>query len=171
MRVETITKPIGIAMNAAQKAKSWIQLDYHDPATVGVTITPADGDLFAMTKEMAIRGCQIGSRLNEFDTQISGVWEVLKEWASEHRQYVDKAFLALKGSGFLFLVIQKEPTYNRVLEDSLTDLDIKIAQNHDFQLIHLSVLAIPDSSEETIRTFLPLQGSMANDHANRDESS
>lgn len=154
-----------------QKGRPWIQLDCNDPATIGVTITPPNGDLLAMTKAMAIRACQLGSRLEELDSQILEVWEVLKAWASDHRHNISKAFLASRGTGFLFLVVQKESEYNHELEDALTELDILIAQNQEYQLVNLSVLSIPNSSDETIRTFLPSQGSMADDDAHRDGSS
>jgi hypothetical protein len=65
------------------------------------------------------------------------------------------------------LVIQRGEHFDQKLEDDLTDLDVEIARDADYDLIKLNVLCLPNCSEDTIRSFLPPNGSLVYDHAKR----
>jgi len=51
------------------------------------------------------------------------------------------------------------------LEDSLTELDIQIAQDKESKLISLSVLALPKTTDSDINSFIDPQFSMEYSHA------
>ena len=65
----------------------------------------------------------------------------------------------MRDAGLLFLVVLKEKPFNQKIEDSLTELDIAIAQDDDLDLIKLSVLALPKASKDSIESFLYLHPS------------
>jgi hypothetical protein len=48
----------------------------------------------------------------------------------------------------------KGMSYDRQLEDELTDLDLSIAKDEDFDLLSVSVLAIPRVDEDGIKSFI-----------------
>jgi hypothetical protein len=137
-------------------------------STAGMTATLPDGDTFTLTKEVAIRACNPGAELNRLHEQISALMEELTDWIEEHGPNVEIACLTLRSKGFQFLVVQRDKPSDSELEDALTDLDIRVAQSVNFDLIRLSVLALPNASEATIRSFLPPTGSLVYSNARRD---
>lgn len=79
----------------------------------------------------------------------------LKHWIATREDSIAEAYLVLKGDHFQFLVVMKGKAHDSALEDALTDLDMAVAQNPDYDLIRLSVLAIPAFGEDVVRSFLP----------------
>ena len=126
-----------------------------DPSVAGVTVHPEDGDLFSLTKQMIERSGRFAARFEAFDKQLAALRRDLEAWSVRHSNTVKEVFLVLKGDYFLFLVVLKEKNHDGALEDALTDLDMKIAQDPDYDLINLSVLALPAFAEDAIRSFLP----------------
>ena len=158
-------------MSLATTNRQWVQLHLSDPHVAGVTVTPPEGDdLFSLSREMVMRAGRLAAHLDEIDAQLAAVQEVVQSWCRSQVDRISNAYVVLKGDGFLFLVVQKSKEYDRTLEDSLTDLDIEIAQNPEFNHIHLSVLAIPAFSEEAIESFLPNRKSVKSQNAQRTES-
>lgn len=142
-------------MSAAIKKNPWIQLRMDDPSIVGVTVHPEDGDLFSLIKQMIARSGQITHQIETFESQPAALRSELEAWASQRVDAVREVFLVLKGDHFQFLVVLKGTVHDDALEDALTDLDLSVAQNPDFDLINLSVLALPAFAEDVIRSFLP----------------
>ena len=142
-------------MSATIASNTWISLRVGDPAVAGVTIHSQDGDLFALTKQMIARAGRIAAGIEAFDNQLTALRAELEGWAAQRADLIDQVFLALKGDQFLFLVVLKGKAYNGIFEDDLTELDMSIAQNPDYDLIPLSVLALPACAEDVIRSFLP----------------
>jgi hypothetical protein len=163
--------PGGI-MGVATTRKQWIQLRMGDPAVAGVTVHAEDGDLFSLTKQMIERSGRIAAHIERFDQQLAALKRDLEVWSSEHSDSVEEVFLALKGDHFLFLVVLKGKAHDGLLEDALTDLDMRVAQEPDYDLINLSVLALPAFAEDAIRSFLPQRTGPKGEggNAERDES-
>jgi len=147
--------------------RRWLHLKFDD-STPGLVITPSDGDRFALVKEMVIRGCKISAELDRLDQQIQTLMCELADWIDEHGENIERAYLTFRGEGFQFLVIQWDKPSDSALEDALTDLDIKVAQSVNYDLIRLSVLAMPQATEATIESFLPPTGSLVYRNARRD---
>ena len=141
-----------------------------DPALAGVTVLPENGDLFSLTKQMIARSGQIAYKIDAFESQLAALRLELEAWALHRAKVVDEAFLVLKGEHFLFLVVLKGTAYDGAFEDDLTELDIRVAQNPDYDLINLSVLALPAFAEDVIRSFLPQRAEDAQSDAERAES-
>ncbi len=160
-------------MGVSTAKKQWIQLRMGDPDLGGVTVHPEDGDLFSLTKQMIARFGRLASQIEAFENQLTSLKRDLETWSSAHSDAVDDAFLVLKGDHFLFLVVLKGKTHDGDLEDALTDLDIQVAQDPRYELINLSVLALPAFAEEAIRSFLPhrMGPKGEGENAERDESS
>lgn len=156
-------------MASAAKTKSWIQLDCKDQ-DARVVVTPDDGDRFAITMELAIRGCKIASQLDKFNKQLSILMGHLADWTDQYIEDIDKVYLGIKDDGLQFLVVRRSKRYNRDLEDALTNLDIAIAQDSDLDLIQLSVLALPKTSTASVQSFLPRRGSLVYQNAKRSRS-
>ena len=134
---------------------SWIQLRMDDPSVSGVTVHPEDGDLFSLSKEMIVRSGRIVGQMEILDEQLAALRLELEAWASKRSDVVANAYLILKGDHFLFLVVLKGTACDENLEDDLTDLDLNVARNPEYDLIKLSVLALPAFGKDVIRSFLP----------------
>ena len=142
-------------MSVATTKKQWIQLRLGDPNLAGVTVHPEDGDLFALTKQMIARSGRIAYEIEAFENQLEALKRELDAWFAGRSDSVAEAFLVLKGDYFLFLVVTKGKAHDSGLEDALTDLDMKVAQDPDYHLVNLSVLALPAFAEDAIQSFLP----------------
>jgi hypothetical protein len=158
-------------MNVATPKKQWIQLRLGDSSLAGVTVHPEDGDLFSLTKQMIARSGQISYQIEAFENQLETLKRDLESWFARRSDSVAEAFLVLKGDHFLFLVVTKGKAHDGDLEDALTDLDMKVAQDSDYDLINLSVLALPAFAEDAIQSFLPHRGASKGerDNAEREE--
>jgi len=158
-------------MNAAPAAKQWIQLRMADPGLAGVTVDPGDGDLFSLTRQVITRLGRVAHQFQEFETQLAALRRELEKWTAARADVIAEAFLVLKGDYFQFLVVMKGKAYDGALEDALTELDMAVAQNPGYDLIRLSVLAIPAFGEDVIRSFLPpyVDSKGASDDAEREE--
>lgn len=141
-------------MSATAPARQWIQIDMADSSLAGVTVRPEDGDLFSLSRQMITRLGRIAQQIDEFERQLANLRRDLEKWVAARAGSIAKAFLVLKGDHFLFLVALKGKRHDDALEDALTDLDMAVAQNPDYDLISLSVLALPAFAEDTIQSFL-----------------
>ena len=87
---------------------------------------------------------------DQFDLLVSH----LAEWLRDRRSDIRDAYLTVCDTGLLFVVVRNSREYERDFEDSLTDLDIEIANDSAYDLIRMDVLALPDVSEDSVRSFL-----------------
>jgi hypothetical protein len=154
---------------SAISIKRWIRLDQSDDET-GVMVSPENEDRFALSMELAIRGCKLGSQLDRLSQQIGMLLHKLHEWVRAHNQQVDQAYVVIRGDGLLFLVVQKEKRFNAEIEDELTQLDMEIAQAIDFDLVAFSVLALPKSDKDVITSFLTQDSTVTYRNAERSDS-
>ena len=120
---------------------------------------------------MIARSGQLAYRIEAFENQLAALTSELEAWASRRADVVREVFLVLKGDHFQFLVVLKGTAHDGDLEDDLTNLDMSIARNLDYDLINLSVLALPAFAEDVIRSFLPnhIKVEDSADHAKRTE--
>ena len=130
-----------------------LQLNYKAKGQT-VVITPEDEDRFCVTVQEAIRACSAGQSYVVFDKQFRKLTEKIASWLKSNSKDIYKAYLTVRDSDILFFIVRKSVAYNREFEDFLTDFDISIAEDVNFNKIRMSVLAIPKSPQETISSFL-----------------
>lgn len=134
---------MGIARELTSKKGSQV-IELHFANREGrVCVVPPDNDLMAMPVDMAIAACQAFNTQIRFKSQFDQLLEKLGEWLEQRRDALDDAFLTLRDSGLLFLVVTKSHQHDEDLISDLTDLDLEIAQEPDYDLISLSVHAVP----------------------------
>ena len=78
----------------------------------------------------------------------------LAEWIHTRVDMLSDAYLTVRDAGLLFVVVRKIRRYDSDFEDKLTDLDVEVANNPDYNLIKMDVLALPNSSDESIKSFV-----------------
>lgn len=119
-----------------------------------VVVTPEDQDRYVTTVDRTIEALRIFNDKDAFDRKFKALQQRLAEWLRDNRNLIDRAFLTLRDSRLLFVVVQKGRAYDSDFEDSLTELDLEIANTADFDQMPLSVLALPACSDTTLGSFL-----------------
>lgn len=140
-------------MVTAETKTEYIRLDYHGEGQK-VIVTPQNQDRFMLSVREAAIACQMADDSNSFIQQFKELLENLASWLKRHGSKVERAFVTIRDAGFVFLVVQRNKSYNREFEDLLTELDMSIAQDQNLNLIRLNVLALPKSSKESYESFL-----------------
>lgn len=120
-----------------------IRLHYEDRTRQVVVTAKEDKGRFVTTVEAAIEACAARQNAAEFCSQFQELLRHLDEWIKTHRKKISKAFVTVRDTGLLFLILQHSPEYDRALEDELTELDVEIAQDVCYSLLNLNVLALP----------------------------
>lgn len=133
--------------------KEPIQLQYCEKDRK-VVVTPSDNDRFVLSVEEAAMACRSMKQLLVFNDQFEHLLSHLAQWMEDHKSKIKKAFVTVRDAGLMFLLVQNQVRFDGEFEDILSDLDIEIAQNPEYSLIHLSVLALPNCSQEGYESFL-----------------
>lgn len=119
-----------------------------------VLVHTDSNDKFLLTMEEAVKACRAWNHLAEFHRQMDELMGKLSEWVRENAHRAKEAYLGVKPSGLLFLVVMSGKKFDESLEDSLTDLDIEVANSRDFSHLRLDVMAIPDGPRDCIDSFM-----------------
>jgi hypothetical protein len=137
-----------------QQRVTYVLLDEDDDRSV--VVRPRDNDKFMVTSKEAVAACFAYDKfVSGTNKQVAELMGRLSLWVKDHRQYIKSAFVTFRmGNSMLFLVMQKEPLFDPMLSEHLTDLDIEIANDASFDLIDLDVMAIPPVSRESAEAFL-----------------
>ncbi len=140
----------------------WIHLDHADDAEV--VVTTEAGDVFTLPLQAAIQACGSAEKVNLFRKQFGSMLGMLSTWLDANSAAVQQAFVTFRDAGLLFLVVRNASRFDDAFEDSLTDLDLAVAQDENLGLIELSVLALPKSSQESVAAFLSPTFSLKHQH-------
>ncbi|MHB1424924.1 MAG: hypothetical protein ACYC3I_17265 [Gemmataceae bacterium] len=119
-----------------------------------VWVESDDENRFLMTVEAVVRACKTHGRFAEVGKQLRKLARKLTEWLDVHPEDIQEAYLTVRDSGLLFLIVRKTKPFNEALEDALTELDLEIANDETLDLIRFSVLALPATSVESVQSFL-----------------
>lgn len=120
-----------------------------------ITVVPEDEDRFILSVEAAVKACQAHDKTVRFSKQFSeSLQKRLAAWISERQEKIFKAFLTIRENGLLFVVVMRGAHYDRAFEDELSNLDLEIANDPELDLIHLDVIALPESSASAYGSFL-----------------
>lgn len=114
----------------------------------------SDGDTFYVAIADAARACLSVDKMKEFAPRFRAFLQVLEQWVAANKARIKSAHLTIRERDMLFLVMQREQEFDPGLSDALTDLDMAIAQNPEYQMIDMEVLAIPAVGERSMKAFL-----------------
>jgi hypothetical protein len=141
-------------MNATSGRQAEIIELHFENEGARVRVVPSDKDLLVLSVSMAVEACRAYANQIRFNDQHDMLLSRLWGWINQHLDKVGNAFITSRDDGMLFLVVLREKRFDKEIEDELTQLDIDVANDRDFDLIRLSVHAVPDCSEDEYRSFL-----------------
>jgi len=112
-----------------------------------------DRDKFIKTVDEAIAACRAYEYKGKFKGQFNKLISQLRNWAISRQDKVEKAFLTVRDSGLLFLVVRKSIPYDDDFENELIHLDAEVANSSSFSEIDLEVLALPNCGKDNYGSF------------------
>ncbi len=118
-----------------------------------VVVEAKDGDRFVVQTKKAIAALKAIGGARSFEAQLGLLLNRLAGWAIDQAG-ISNVFLTLGDGGFLFLAIKDDVEYDEVLEESLSDLDLDLANSPDLDMIRLDVMALPKVGEVALDSFL-----------------
>ncbi len=118
-----------------------------------VTVTPEDESRFCIKVRRAIEILQQANRENDFRDQFTLLLRELAQWLNTQHN-VTRAFLSQRDGVLAFVVVRDSLEYDDDLEDTVSDLDFKIATDPDLNLIRMDAIALPTVSDKAIGSFL-----------------
>jgi hypothetical protein len=130
-----------------------IDLHFEDDSG-GVRITPPDRDLMVLSVKEAVEACRAFNDQIAFKDQFDQLLDRLGAWIKARQEKISQVFITTRDAGLLLLVVTKFAGYDADFEAELTELDMEIANDADFSLIPLGVLAIPTCPPDSVHSFL-----------------
>lgn len=128
-----------------------VQLDWANKDGT-VTVTPRDQDRYALKVHQAIELLRVAGEQSKFEAELQILLKKLATWLSL-QSGIDTAFVTVRDGGLLFVVVRDNAECDDEFEDSLTDVDIDIANDPDLNRIRLDVLSLPKASPCALDTF------------------
>lgn len=123
-----------------------------------VLVVSRSEDRFFMLAQEAVEACRAANDSARFSQQFSDLLDNLSTWIEANKLKIHLAQIAVRENDLLFLVTQVAAAYDDDLMDSLSTLDIDVANSDRFSLIRLNVLAIPNAPDEASTAFIAAPG-------------
>jgi hypothetical protein len=142
----TVSQSGGRAVEFAQQLV-WREEDGH------VTVTARDEDRFVVGLHRAVEALQQVAQAEQFERQLRLLLRIIAEWLNKTKS-VDKAFLTVRDGMLCLLIVREAVEYDEEFEDTLSALDIDIANDVHLSLIRMSSIALPMVSDEAFASFL-----------------
>ncbi len=118
-----------------------------------IVVVPEDQDRYVVKVGRVIELLGLASRADRFQQQLTLLQRELAGWL-QNTDGIKQAFLTLRDGALLFVVIRNQPVYDESFENSLSDLDFRIANDPDLELIEMNVIALPPLSRSSLDSFL-----------------
>jgi hypothetical protein len=118
-----------------------------------IVVVPQNQTRFKLKLNRAVEILQQAHNEAKFAIQFELLLTLLARWI-KGRVDIRDAFVTIRDSALLFIVVRAECEYDEQFEDELSRLDIEIANDVDLDLIGMDVLALPPVSADALESFL-----------------
>ena len=110
-----------------------IHIDWRD--TRQVVYKDQDNHIGVTTPSAVVEACKDHFQKKQAGEQFGELLDKLGTWVFERSDDIFKSFITVHDNALLFLIVTNSTNYNDKLQDSITDLDIEIANDPDFSTI------------------------------------
>lgn len=114
----------------------------------------SNGDRFIHTAADTVAFGALGCGLMNIRKQMVDLCERLQRWCIGRRDKVQSAYLTFAGDYFELVVRQRSETFDEELEEALSELDLEIANDEQFDILEVGVQSVPACDEESLIAFL-----------------
>ena len=125
-----------------------------EPKGIVIITSPEDEDRFEMTVGDAARACKQWEATKEFRAKFDIMLRRIGRWIYEHRDSVKRGIVTVRDRGLMLIVMVPFAEMNPEFEVELSNLDVGIANDADLDDIQLSVMSMPEVTEECLQSFL-----------------
>jgi hypothetical protein len=139
-------------MSTAELENAVVRLEW-SLSDGNVVVTARDQDRFVIKLNRAISILQQGQQAERFGYQFNLLLRMLAEWLRD-REGIANAFLTDRDGALAFVVVRESRQYDDDFEDAISDLDFRLANDPDLDLVTLDVIALPAASESALSSFL-----------------
>lgn len=139
--------------NGTQQHQSLVELHWENVEGRVKVVLPGS-DIMLLQMDAAVQACRAFHKQVIFGDQLKMLLQGLAEWIDSRIDQLSDAYLTVRDAGLLFVVVRKGRQYDSDFESKLTDLDVEVANDSDYNLIKMDVLALPNSSNESINSFV-----------------
>lgn len=119
-----------------------------------VHVVDASRSNLVMTIEQAVRACHAYESQLKFQHQFETLLDRLGQWWEQRRAKIEKAWVTVRDTGLLFVVVQKEVQLDQSLEDDVTCLVSEVLCSEDFSLIRLEAITLPRCEGDGVSSFV-----------------
>jgi hypothetical protein len=119
-----------------------------------VTVTPREQDRFVLKMRRAIEILQQAGEAERFHDQFNLLLRMLAEWLRSHQDAVAKAYLTDRDGALAFVVVRTSCEYDDDFEDVVSELDFRVANDPDLNLLKMDVIALPLATDAAITSFI-----------------
>ncbi|MCY2964245.1 MAG: hypothetical protein NT069_11535 [Planctomycetota bacterium] len=127
-----------------------VELDWFSD-TESVRVIQRDQTRFEIQKDRVIKILQLA---NDSDKQLELLLSKLGEWVRHYQRSIKNAYLTLRDGGFAFVVISRSTACDDDLEDAVSELDVRVANDADLKSMSVNALILPPTSKESLSSFL-----------------
>jgi len=131
-----------------------IRLNWEEDDDTKVIVTPSNQDRYMQSVKQVIEACQMKEAFRQIEAQLDSLLARLGEWVRDHLDSIHRAFVTVRETSLLFLIVQPGKAYDAELEEALSAIDMEIALSEEYSSLKLSVLALPNSTDDSTRAFL-----------------
>lgn len=104
---------------------------------------------------------------SDFAKTVRRLLAALYDWFDAHRDKIASAQLALREEDMLFLVVRKSAAFDAELYDSLTLLELSVANSPQLQQCNVKMIAVPPLSVYPLKGMLSSASSVYDVHSLR----
>ncbi len=119
-----------------------------------IEVTGQDTRRFKVQKDVAIKVLRAVQDKGRAFSQIDLLLERIGRWTSERREKLRDIYLTVQDSSFLLVLVQQAARHDDELEEALSELDVEIANDPDFELLKLNAILLPPVTEDALMSFL-----------------
>lgn len=118
-----------------------------------IVVTPRDQDRFVIRVKRAIAILQQAAEAEKFGFQFNLLLRMLAQWLKD-RNEIAKAYLTDRDGALAFVLVRNACQYDDAFEDAVSELDFRIANDPDLDLIKMDVIALPLATDSAVSSFV-----------------
>jgi len=132
--------------------RRWQRL--HQDDGVNYVLEPRDSEAIISSFDELYLACDFLSRTRHTQQQLHDLLDVVSDWLKSKGSEIETAHLGFEADGLKIAIVRRSFKFDPVFESELAELEIKIANTEAINQIPLTLLSLPCSSGDAVRSFL-----------------
>jgi hypothetical protein len=130
-----------------------VEIDWYDENDK-VVVRPRNEQRFSIQKDRAIEVLRMVKETDRFNMQFNLLLGNLGKWIRDRAESIRAAIVTLQDNSLVLVVVQSGASYDEQFQEDLSDLDFRVAQDADLDLIKLRTVLLPPVEGDALGSFL-----------------